>query len=82
VPGAACDERCAAPHVASGDRRAVLDAASYRTLLERLVPERPEQERLELERLELERLPVPEPHLTSSARWSARQSPRRRVREG
>jgi hypothetical protein len=75
VPDAASHERYAAPDAASDEQRAaqraVFHPVSYRTVLGRLV----------LERLVLERLAVPQ-HLTSSARWSARQSPRRRVREG
>src|SRR6516165_6260339 len=53
----------------SCDRRVALDAGSYRTLLERMVPEQSV---------------VPEPqHLTSLALWSARQIPTRRlIREG
>ena len=74
VPDAVSRERYAAPDAESDEQRAVQRAVvhpvSYRTVLERLV----------LERLVMA---VPEPqHLTSSARWSARQSPRRRVREG
>src|SRR5271166_709676 len=78
-PHDACGERCAVPRAARGDPRAALDAVPYRTLLERTL-----LERRVLERLVLERLAVPEPqHLTSLARWSARQSPTRRlVREG
>src|SRR5215467_5892768 len=58
----------------SCDRRVALDAGSYRTLLERMVPER----------MVLEQSVVPEPqHLTSLALWSARQIPTRRlIREG
>ena len=69
MPHVVHDDRCAALHVARGDRRAALDAGSYRTLLERLV-----LQRLALERLALEQLVMaaPEPrHLTSLAPWSA-----------
>ena len=70
VPDAASHERYAAPDAASDEQRAaqraVVHPVSYRTVLERLV---------------LERLAEPQ-LLTSSARWSARRSPRRRVREG
>src|SRR6516164_2481901 len=59
VPHVASRERCAAPPVARGGRRAALDAGSYRTLLERLA----------LEQLVMA---APEPrHLTSLAPWSA-----------
>jgi hypothetical protein len=76
VPHAASDERSAAPHAASPDlvaaRRAVVAAVSW-SVLEWWV----------LQRLALGRLAVPEPQrLTSSARWSARQGPKRRDREG
>jgi hypothetical protein len=40
APHVASRERCAAPPVARGDRRAALDAGSYQTLLERLVLQR------------------------------------------
>jgi hypothetical protein len=64
------------PHVARGDRRAALDAGSYRTLLERVL------KRTVLEQALPERMAVPEPqHLMSLAWWSARQM-RPLVREG
>ena len=73
APHAASGERCAAPHVVRGGRRAarlaVVHPVSYRALLEPSV----------LERLVLERLVmvVPEPqHLTLLARWSAGPRPR------
>ena len=79
MPHAARSDPHVALHAARGDLRAALDAVPYRTLLERAL-----LERALLERRVLERLAVPEPqHLTSLARWSARQSPTRRlVREG
>ena len=77
VPRVASDERCAAPHVACGDRRAALDAVSYRALVDP-VAYRALVERSVLERLVLEQLAAPEPqHLTSLARWSAGPIPRR-----
>jgi hypothetical protein len=69
VPRVASGERCAAPDVARGDRRAALDAVSYRTLLERLVRQWLVLEPLALEQLVSERLAVPvHQHLTSLAR--------------
>ena len=77
APHVACDGRCVSPHVARGDRRAALDALSYRALLERLVLQQLAVERLVLERLVMA-VAVPEPqHLTLLARWSA--GPRRRL---
>jgi hypothetical protein len=61
-------ERCAVPHVARGDRRAALDAGSYRTLPERMVTKRTVLERMAPERTVLEQSVVPAPqHLTSLA---------------
>ena len=72
APHAASDARCAAPHVARGDRRAgrlaVVHPVSYRALLERLVLHRLVLERLVLEWMVPERLAASEPqHLTPLA---------------
>jgi len=85
VPDAASDEQCAVPDAASHERYAAPDAASDEQRAAQRAVVHPVSYQTVLERLVLERLvmAVPEPqHLTSSARWPARQSPRRRVREG
>ena len=64
MPHVVHDDRCAALHVARGDRRAALDAGSYRTLLERLV-----LQRLAQERLAEERLAVSEPQHPTPLGW-------------
>jgi hypothetical protein len=57
------------PHVVRGDRRAALDAGSYRTLLERMVLKRTALEQMALERMVPEQLAASEPqHLTPLAR--------------
>jgi len=71
------------PDVARGDRRAALDAGSYRAFLERLVLWRLVLEQMAPEQSVLERLAAFEPqHLTSLAPWPAPQNPTPRpVRE-
>ena len=84
MPDAASDEQCAVPNAASHERYAALDAASDEQRAAQRAVVHPVSYQTVLERLVLERLVMaaPEPqHLTSSARWPARQSPKRLVRE-
>jgi hypothetical protein len=72
------------PDVARGDRRAALDAVSYRTLLDQTLLERMVPQRKVMEWMVMEWMAAPEPqHQILLAPCSARQSPLRRlVQEG